>query len=103
MPVKLKGHRFSPRAQQDLEEIWLYTFHQWSPTQADSYVSDLLSACEGLATGEKIGLNADDIRVGYAKYFSGSHVIYYKISDQYLDVIRVLHQSRDADTHLAEE
>lgn len=100
MPPKLSGYRLSPRAQQDLEEIWFYTFQQWSLTQADSYVSDLLSACKGLATGERAGVNAEDIRNGYYKYFTGSHSIYFKISGKYLDVIRILHQSRDIGTHL---
>lgn len=101
MPAKLAGYRLFPRAQQDLEEIWLYTLQQWSPTQADSYVSNILSACKALAAGEKIGLNASEIRKGYFKYFSTSHTIYYKISPQHLDVIRILHQSSDINTHLS--
>lgn len=100
MSVKLDCYRLSPRARQDLEDIWFYTFEQWSPTQADSYVSDLLSTCQGLVSGEKIGLNAEIICEGYAKYLSGSHVIYYKISGSHLDVIRILHQSRDIETHV---
>jgi toxin ParE1/3/4 len=102
MPADLKGYKFFPRAQQDLEAIWLYTFQQWSSVQADSYVSDILSACERLSNGEKVGLNAADVRLGYWKYFSGSHVIYYRISDHYLTVVRILHQSRDVDKHLME-
>lgn len=102
MSAKLSGYRLSPRAQKDLEDIWLYTFQQWSPTQADSYVSDVLSACKGLVAGEKVGINAEDIREGYWKYFSGSHNIYYKISGSYLDVIRILHQRRDVEAHLTE-
>lgn len=102
MSVKRAGYRLSPRAQRDLEDIWLYTFQQWSLTQADNYISELLAACAGLAGGEKVGISADDIRQGYWKCFSGSHVIYYTISGQYLDVIRILHQSRDVDVGLAE-
>lgn len=102
MPAKLKEYRLSPRAQQDLEEIWLYTFQQWSPTQADNYVSEILSACKGLAAGEKVGITAEFIRKGYWKYFSGPHTIYYKLSEPYLDVIRILHQSREVEAHLAD-
>jgi toxin ParE1/3/4 len=103
MSAKPGGYRLSPRALQDLEEIWLYTFQQWSATQANSYVSDILSACKGLVSGEKIGMNAEDIRNGYWKYFNGSHSIYYKFTGQHLDVMRILHQSRDVKTHLSEE
>jgi toxin ParE1/3/4 len=100
MSANLTGFRLSPLAKQDLEEIWQYTFQQWSPVQADNYAGDLLSACEGLVKGEKIGLNADEIRTGYRKYFCGLHTLYYKISGEYVDVIRILHQSRDVDTLL---
>lgn len=101
MSAKLKGYRLFPRAQQDLEEIWLYTFQQWSSVQADNYASEILATCKGLSDGEKVGLNAEDIRQGYWKYFSGSHTIYYKISGQHIVVVRILHQSRDVDRYLA--
>lgn len=90
MPANLKGYRLFPRAQRDLEEIWLYSFRQWSSVQADSYVSDILTACKELSEGGKIGLSTEDVRPGYWKYFSGSHTIYYKIADHHLDVIRIL-------------
>ena len=102
MPAKVTGCRFTPLARQDLEEIWLYSFHHWSHAQADRYISDILTACDGLAAGEIIGLAASEIRPGYWKYFSGSHSIYYKISGPQLDIIRILHQSRDADAVLRE-
>lgn len=100
MSAKRKTLHFSPRARQDLEDIWLYTLQQWSPAQADSYASDLFVACNSLAVGEKTGVSAEYIRAGYWKYFSGSHAIYYTVADRYLDVIRILHQSRDAGAHL---
>jgi toxin ParE1/3/4 len=100
MSAKLNNYRLSPRAKQDLEEIWLYTFTQWSFTQADSYISDLLSACHGLTTGEKLGVSAEDIRAGYFKHFCGSHAIYYTTSEHHLDIIRILHQSCDTEAHL---
>ncbi len=103
MSGRLLGYRVTPRAQQDLEEIWLYSLRQWSSAQADSYVSDVLAACQGLVTGEKIGVNAHALRAGYRKYLCGSHSIYYRISGSYLDVIRILHQSRDVDAHLLGE
>lgn len=100
MPAKTRELRFSPRALRDLEEIWLYTFEKWSLSQAESYVSDISSACKGLAKGDRVGVNADYVRGGYLKYFSGAHTIYYTVSEQYLYIIRVLHQSRDVEKAL---
>jgi toxin ParE1/3/4 len=102
MPADIRDFRLSPRAQHDLEEIWLYTRQTWSLEQADSYVSDMLAACGGLAAGEKIGVRADDIRTGYWKHFCGAHMIYYRVHGPYLDIIRILHHSRDVKAHLTE-
>ena len=102
MPRKAAGFRLSRRARQDLEDIWLYTFQQWSSAQADAYVADLLTACEGLASGEKIARSAHDIREGYHQYRSGSHSIYFKLSDTHVDVLRILHQSMDVGAHLGD-
>ncbi|MFA8387526.1 MAG: type II toxin-antitoxin system RelE/ParE family toxin [Pelagibaca sp.] len=37
----LTGYRLTPAAQNDLEDIWLYTLEQWSVQQADRY-TDIL-------------------------------------------------------------
>ena len=36
-----KLYQLTPLAEADLEEIWLYTFRNWSVEQADSYHRDL--------------------------------------------------------------
>jgi hypothetical protein len=43
---------------------------------------------------------ASDLRQGYARRLTGSHIIFYRITDGGVDVVRVLHQSMDFDRHL---
>jgi toxin ParE1/3/4 len=93
------NYRLSPLAEADLEDIWLYTFKTWSLEQADSYQDDFVVGFEGLAHGHKKGRPVD-IREGYFKYPVGSHLVFYRISDLHVDVIRVLHQQMDAKRHL---
>jgi toxin ParE1/3/4 len=95
-------YRLSPLAEADLEEIWLYTFQQWSLEQADNYHNGIIAAIEGLASGNKVW-QCTDVREGYWKYKAGMHVIYFKCSDEYLDVIRILHGRMDVDMHLCEQ
>ena len=97
MPDKI--YRLSPLAEADLEEIWLYTFQQWSMEQADDYLSNLIAAIEGLASGRKTGQKTD-VREGYWKYHAGAHVVYFRRSDTGIDVIRVLHGRMDVGKHL---
>jgi toxin ParE1/3/4 len=92
-------YRLSPRAETDLEEIWLYTFRNWSREQADAYVSRLVAAFEGLGSEARTG-RPIEAREGYFKYAVGSHLIFYRRSRAGIDVIRVLHQRMDPDLHL---
>jgi toxin ParE1/3/4 len=90
----------SPRAQSDLDEIWNYTIRQWGVVQADRYILDLVSAIETAAANPRSGHACDEIRPGYFKLPSGSHVVFDKIAGEKIDVIRVLHRRMDFDRHL---
>lgn len=93
--------RLSPLAEADLEEIWLHTFRQWSAEQAEEYVCALIAGIEGLASGRNVPQRTD-VRDGYWKYRVGMHVLYFRYSGQYLDVIRILHGRMDVDAHLGD-
>jgi len=99
MVNKNRIHRLSPLAEADLEEIWLYTFRQWSLEQADKYHRDIMTAIEGLASGRIIGQRTD-IKEGYWKYTVGMHIVFFRCLNDYLDVIRILHGRMDMDMHL---
>ena len=94
-----KSYALSPLAEIDLEDIWLYTFQNWSLAQADSYHCDLVTAFEGLASGTKRGQDVD-VRPDYLKCPAGSHMIYFRDSGDQIKVIRVLHQRQDANRNL---
>ncbi len=93
------SYKLSPLAQADLEEIWLYTFKEWSREQADTYYAGFVAAFEGLALGEKIGRPVD-ARDGYFKCAVGSHCVFYRQSASGLEIARILHQRMDPATQL---
>lgn len=99
MAGKTRALRLTPKAEADLEEIWLYTFNTWSVDQAEQYHRDLMSTMAALAAGTKMG-RISTVRDGYWRYGAGSHVIFYRQSDVALDIIRILHQRMDVDRHL---
>jgi len=99
MPARVRPYKLSPLAISDLEDIWLYTCTNWSAEQADRYHGDLVIAFEALAAERKIG-RVVDIRAGYLKYAVGAHIVFYRLSDSSLDVIRILHQKMDVGMHL---
>ena len=94
-----RGYRLSPLAEADLEEIWLYTFRQWSVEQAEEYHNAIIAGIEGLMSGRNVPQRTD-VRADYWKYKVGMHVLYFRCSDEYLDVIRILHGRMDVNARL---
>jgi toxin ParE1/3/4 len=90
----------SPRAQSDLGEIWDYTVQNWSVEQAESYVRAIWSAIDRIADNPGRGRPCDDVRPGYFKFASGSHILFYRQISGGIDVVRILHKRMDFDRHL---
>jgi len=99
MPVNNRVLRLTPLAEADLEDIWRYTFEQWSLEQANQYHNDLVATMQALARGDKFG-RVCAVRDGYQQYAAGSHILFYRETARTLDVVRVLHQRMDIDRHL---
>lgn len=91
--------RLTPRAEKDLEEIWRYSAKQWSIDQADTYVGELLDAMNALALDPASGRPAANVRPGYRRRNCGSHVIFYRVARNGIEVVRVLHLRMDIESH----
>ena len=67
--------------------------------QADRYTDEIRDACYALARDERRGRTVD-VRPGYMKISTGSHVLFYRERNDKLEIIRVLHIRMDANRHL---
>jgi toxin ParE1/3/4 len=94
--------RISREANLDLENIWLYTFENWSKEQADRYVNLLIDEIEYLAQNPLSGQNSEEIRKGYYRSQIKSHFIFYKINQKInkIEVVRISHKRMDVETRL---
>ena len=88
------------RDQADIEDIWDYTAERWGMGQAEDYIRLLQKAVETIARDPRRGRTCDDIRPGYRKYSVASHVLFYRLVKDGIDVVRVLHQRMDFGQHL---
>jgi len=93
-------YRLSPKAREDMESVWLYTFSQWGHEQTEKYIDDLAAAVDLLTSNPRLGKNCDSIRRGYRKHPTLRHVIYYREVDYGIEIIRVLHDHQLAARHL---
>ena len=97
----MSRYLLSPAAQADLDEIWDYTCQHWGVDQAEDYIRELQHAIGRAAANPRIGRACDEIRIGYRKLAAGSHVLFYRVTDDgVIDVVRVLYQRMDVDRHL---
>ncbi len=77
-------------AENDLIDIWVYSFDNWGIVQADKYLDYLNEGFEFIASNPLVGTSCDEIRVTYFSYPIKRHVAFYKIESKKLKVIRVL-------------
>jgi toxin ParE1/3/4 len=85
---------------EELEEIWQYSLSNWGIDQADQYIRDLTSRFEWLAENPQAGKQRDDIKPGYYCFPQGSHLVFYRIIDDTLDILGVPHQTMDVDSRI---
>jgi len=91
------------KAIHDLNNIWFYTFEEWSESQADKYYAMLKLACMGIGENPEIGKEYNDINKNILGIRSGKHIIFYKIiSENEIEVIRVLHERMDLENRISE-
>ena len=93
-------YRLTPAAERDLESIWRHTVRQWSIDQANRYIDLLTAAFAELAESPKTAPTCDHIRAGYRRWSVERHMIYLRMTDYGIAIIRVLHDRMDAPRHL---
>ena len=96
-------YHISNEANNDLENIWIYTLENWSIEQADRYLNLIIDEIEFLCVKPDSGFDFK-IRKGYFRVKVKSHFIFYKINSKQnqLEIIRVLHEIMDIESHLHE-
>ena len=94
------SYTLSSAAQADLEGIWDYTVRRWGEAQAEDYTRNIQAACEALGNGVLVSRSAEEVRAGYRKVTVGSHVMFFRMQSDVVEIIRILHQSMDVERHL---
>lgn len=93
-------YRLSPAAVRDLEIIWTYTSQRWGVEQAHHYIDLLTATFADLAQSPKTAPACDHIRRGYRRRGVGRHMVYFRITDYGVAIIRILRERMDALRHL---
>jgi toxin ParE1/3/4 len=92
----------SKKAVSDLEEIWLYTVEKWSVEQADRYYNLLFDEIKYICKNSKAGKSMEHVRKGYRASKVKSHIIFHRVLNESIEVIRILHEQMDIENRLYE-
>jgi toxin ParE1/3/4 len=86
---------FSISAEQDLEDILLYTLQQWGERQVIYYRTLIWDTLHQILERPNIGHKRSDMSNRHLSVKCGSHVIVYLYDDISVFVVRILHKAMD--------
>ena len=87
-----------PQAETDILEIWDYIAED-SMVEADRWVDRLDEKFALWATQPMMGRSRDELTPGVRSLAFGRYVVFYEPLPDGIDVVRVLHGTRDIDTN----
>lgn len=85
---------FTEAAREDLIAIWLHVAAD-NPHAADRVLARIDASAARLAHNPRAGPARDDIRPGLRYLVSGSWLLLYRVGDDGVEIVRVVHGRRD--------
>lgn len=95
-----KIYRLRKKADEDLQQIYVYSLEHWGSERAEKYIHSLATAFQDLALNPGMGRICNPVKPGLYAFNVVSHVIFYLPTAYGISVIRVLHKSMDYPQHL---
>jgi len=84
----------------DLENIRGYGLSTGGQRRSNDYMDEFEKAFYLLLDNPSLGKSRADIKPGYRSLVIEKHVVFYRITEQTLDVLRILHGNMDTPQHL---
>jgi toxin ParE1/3/4 len=91
----------TPRANADLEEIWMFIAAD-NPAQADDFIDLIDEKFQNLSRQPGLGRRREELVAGLRSFPVGRYVIFYLQVQDCLQIVRILHGARDLDAVFAD-
>lgn len=91
----LSSYRLSAIAESDVSEIFDYTLETHGRGQAAEYLTGLEETLSALMRRPGLGRVRAEIRAGLCSFLYRRHVIFYRVMEDHLRIVRILHARRD--------
>ena len=82
-------------ADEDLENIFDYTTNEFGFEQAEKYLNEIEEVFQSLLLNPELGKTRNEIKINLYSFPKDNHIIFYRILDNHIRIVRVLHGSRD--------
>ncbi|MGB5278700.1 MAG: type II toxin-antitoxin system RelE/ParE family toxin [Gammaproteobacteria bacterium] len=90
----------APAAKNDLKDIYQYGLRQWGQTQSESYLSTVKNQFWLLTQQPLMGTERPELLPDTRSLPIESHTLFYRVTANRVEIIRVLHGRQDPQRHL---
>ncbi|HCH02616.1 MAG TPA: type II toxin-antitoxin system RelE/ParE family toxin [Vibrio sp.] len=93
-------YKLSKKAEEDFGKIYEYTWLNFGEDQADDYTDDMDRCLLILSEAPLLGRDYSEIKQGIRRHDYKKHAIFYRIREQDIFILRILHQQMNPMLHL---
>lgn len=90
----------APAAKTDLKDIYQYGLRQWGQTQSENYLENIKEQFWTLIEHPLIGVDRSELLSSARSLPIESHSLFYRVTSNTVEIIRVLHSRQDPQRHL---
>ena len=90
----------APAAKNDLKDIYQYGLRQWGQAQSESYLSTIKNQFWLLTQQPLMGTERPELLPDTRSLPIESHTLFYRVTANRVEIIRVLHGRQDPQRHL---
>jgi toxin ParE1/3/4 len=93
---------WSPEAISDLETIWDYYARAPGIAAAEKLIREIVALVETIEQHPMIGRARDEVRKGLRSMAASPHVVFYRVTDDTPEIVRVLDGRQDIEDIFSE-
>jgi len=96
----MAAYHLTADADADLAALYGYSLREFGRAQADRYFLALIDCFEMIAGNPRIGADRSTLKPGYRRFVHEAHVIYYRVRERDVLILRVLGARQDPTRNL---
>ena len=99
------AYKLSLYAEKDIEKILTYTIDNWGINQFHKYRKLIMDSLDIIGNDPEVSTSRkrEELFSGCRAYSFGKHIIFYRVKNNLVEIVRILHQKMDFESHIPSE